>query len=743
MAGPMETIREGQMLGQAGDLIYRDQKEFEHKVKVEQDRADTLRAEDAFTRLREKQLELTAGEKGFSRVKGVDAISKPLLNDYTKQFSDNVQQIADGLGNDQQKEKFRARAGVAGLAFREDILRHLISENKSAETQQFNGMVAVELKQVTANWDKSQAVGLSIARIKDGIATQAESNGWPTEYKEAREKEILGKVHDSVIDLAISKGNLVYAKEWFEANKADVDVGTAKTLQAKVVDADQRQRYNGYQSGYLAVQESIPGLKALQEAVSEDPALDEARKNTLIGRIQSQTQGLERRAEAAAERADRRMTTELNALMTRIGQGWEPGLEQMGQLMEMGRGRPQVQALVSQVIGTANATRAFRTADPVSQERMITQATLGVRDGTVEPKLLSTFKTIAEAQTTERNNDPTSFAVRQGLVSPTELAGKPMDMSTPNKVVPNQMQSRLDLARAMAGQYKTPFKPLTEAERQLAVATLRNANGDGKRQYFKELSLSTGDDFEGYKAILAQIAPDDPVTAAAGLFARRGERDPKAAKAAELMIDGQSILRPNKGADGKPLGGALLTMPPNKDMRLRFDDVVREAYASSPEARNATYQTAEAIYASLSRQAGDRDTGVLDSKRWDQAIEMATGGITQYAKKHVVKPWGMPDSTFFDQVDARLRMQLESKALDPNMSLGRLRDMPLRAIGDGRYTLMAGDAVLTDTKGKPVVIDFNQTIPPEAVRKSPKQPDLARGAAARDNPPRLGKVLQE
>lgn len=706
------TAQQGGMLMQAGDQLAARQKEFDKEVEREQLRVDTLRAEDAMTRLREKQLALSLGDGGYTKVQGTAALSRPLLKDYGDMFDQEVRGMMGELGNDQQKELFRQRAQVVNLQYREGILRHLATESKQAQKQQLEGTVAVEIKQATANWDKPDEVGFSIERVRAGINRMAEIDGWDGKYTEAKTKEVLGKIHDAVIDQMISSGQLVRAQDWYKANKDDVDVGTAKTIQAKTVDAQQREIFNGYQAGYLANQESIPGLKGILAQVSADKTLSDERKNVLVGRFQSRIEGIERKQEAAADRAERRATTELNAMITRIGQGWEPSMEQMGGLIQAAKGRPQLAGLVNDVIQTANATRVFRQADPVVQERLISEATVAVREGKIAPKLLNTFQSISEHQQKVRDADPTSYAVQQGIVGTDELAAKPIDLNKPD---PNQLQARMDLGRAMAQRYRTPFKPLTEEERKLAVATLRNGGPEQRREFFKNLSLATGDDTNGYKAIMAQIAPDDPVTAVAGLFARRGMKDAQGAAVADRLLDGMAILRPNKTTDGKS-GGTLLPMPKEGEMRKEWDNYARGAYAGSPSANNVTFQAAQAIYASLSKQAGDRDTSVLDAKRWTQAMQEASGGITRVNGKEVVKPWGMQDGEFADQLDTRLRMIANSGNLEQGMSLSKLRDLPLRPDKDGIYVLSIGDRALTDKTGKVITIDFNQALPANAVQ---------------------------
>ena len=73
--GPSEApgqavMQLGQDIGAAGEQIHRAQK-------IEEDRINTMRAEDAFTKLRQRQLELTVADGGFARLQGEAAIASP------------------------------------------------------------------------------------------------------------------------------------------------------------------------------------------------------------------------------------------------------------------------------------------------------------------------------------------------------------------------------------------------------------------------------------------------------------------------------------------------------------------------------------------------------------------------------------------------------------------------------------------------------------------------------------------
>jgi hypothetical protein len=219
-------------------------------------------------------------------------------------------------------------------------------------------------------------------------------------------------------------------------------------------------------------------------------------------------------------------------------------------------------------------------------------------------------------------------------------------------------------------------------------------------------------------AVMAQLAPDDPVTAIAGSQAARGRN-----AEADLILRGQAILRPSTKSDGKPDSSGLLPMPPELDLRMRFDSYVREAFTGKPEARNAHYQAAKAAYAALSIDAGDRDTKIFNSDRWEQAMETAIGRVDKYNSRRIVLPHGIDLGEFKVGVRERIDDAARSGNLDPTWTASRLRDLPLENLGDGRYVLRSGNGVVVDKRGRPVVINFNliPSVPPD----EPTEEELA------------------
>jgi hypothetical protein len=282
--------------------------------------------------------------------------------------------------------------------------------------------------------------------------------------------------------------------------------------------------------------------------------------------------------------------------------------------------------------------------------------------------------------------------------------------------------------RAMQDRYQAPAKPLTREEVDALSGALKAAPVAQKTQIFSQLVNASGGDFDGYKAMVAQIAPDDPVTAHAGIMAGRGRMstdagfkpDPgQATNVAQLILQGQAVLRPNRKEDGSPEKGKLWPMPKDTDFDKVWQSYERDAFAGKPEARNGFFQTAKAIYAARSVESGD-GSGVLDSGRWDEAIKLATGGIERWNGKSVVMPWGMSRGDFKDGLKRRLE-DFEQAGLPKGVDAGKLYDMPLQSIGDGRYLFRAGDGIMVGKDGRPLVVDFNVS-PPFRTSGYGKQP---------------------
>jgi hypothetical protein len=687
----------GLALARLGEDVTTTALQFENVLQREQDRLDRTRAEEAFNRLRDKQLDLTVGEKdGFTLRKGADAINKPILQEYATRLEDAARGISDGLTNDRQREYFRPRAAIVGLQFKEDILKHIGRENNAYAEQVFRGTIDTEVRNATVRWDSPDAIGLSLERINSAINTEARRAGWSPEITEAQRLAAAGKLHTAVLGQAIGTENYAFAQKYFETNKAAIPPETARVVQKVVEDGTQKQIASGYRNDFINLRDDPKALDRLGTRITGDKRLDLDRQNALLGPIASRIETLQHKQEIATQRQLNLIQKGINNLNSRTLAGYEPSFEEFAPYIATTKGT-ELEGEVKQALRLAAATRDFRLSTPTRQETMLNEIEARTRSdpASVDYKVLGHLKTIHENQQRQLKEAPVAFAYRQGLAEPVKI-----DFSNP-AAESERIIARVSVARGMNQVYGADLKPLLPDELSDIRARLERAKPEEKMAWFGSLRASVGGDPTGYSAMMTQLAPDDPALAMAGEYAGKGRTE-----SARLILDGQTLIRPARKADGTPDQGKLWPMPPDTDIRRRFQSDEGDAFAGNAKYRNMAEQATKAIYAKLSEEAGDA-SGVLNSSRFDQAFKLATGGVDSYRGRSIILPYGMEFSDFRRGLNTRIENIVGTGRLAEGVSASQLRDMPLDAIGDGRYVFRSGNGYLVDKSGQRIIVNFN------------------------------------
>jgi len=699
--GPSEApgqavMQLGQDIGAAGEEIYRAQK-------IEEDRINTLRAEDAFTKLRQRQLDLTVADGGFARLQGEAAVTRPIRQEYLKRFDDAEGEFAKTLSNDDQRARFKSRARVARLQYDEEILRHLAQQSDVYAKQVYDGVITQAQQDASVRWDSPLDIASSLERIRSQVFERAERYDWAKDYRDAVLKEESGKVHSAVIGQALANGNYRYAQTWYESNKDHVTPATQRELARAVVDGTQREMTAGFNARFLAERENRAGLEKLaQEVVSSE--LDETRKNIVHGRILNRIETLDLRAERERLQQERVLGKLIGDANANTLAGMPSTIEQLTPIYEASKGTP-LEPEARQMVLIANATGTFSRLNPVEQAEAITQAETAARaDPTkFDRRVLEAWKSIHASQQALLAKDPVTFATRQGIAET-----QPIDLSQP-AAAGEALAGRFGLARSMQAKYGAPMRPLTEPEAKLVSRALEGASWKERRDYLGALFQASRGDVQGYSGIMAQIAQDHPVTAVAGEYTAKGRT-----QAADLMLAGEAILRPATKADGKPDSGGLLPLPPENDMRRRFDAAVLDAYAGRPELRNVMYQATRAIYAKLASDTGLKDTKSLDADLWERSFALATGGVGEHNSRYLPMPYGMDEDSFEDEVVRRTQDLEAARLLPEGVTAAQLQGLQLEPAGDGKYAFLTGTGILVNPgapgqPARPVVLDFNQS----------------------------------
>lgn len=184
----MEIV--GKAMENLGDDIFKAQQQADH-----------VRVEDAFNQLRQKQIELTFGDQGYTNLRGGNAVNRPLLKDYGQAFDKSAADIANTLGNDNQKRAFALRAAGARLQLSEGIMRHVEQESTEYAKSTLDGTVTSETQLAEANWNRPEMLLSSVARLNNAIdayAQRPDTRMSPEEVQAAKDRAQASIFHAAV-----------------------------------------------------------------------------------------------------------------------------------------------------------------------------------------------------------------------------------------------------------------------------------------------------------------------------------------------------------------------------------------------------------------------------------------------------------------------------------------------------------------------------------------------------------------
>jgi soluble lytic murein transglycosylase len=180
---------------------------------------DTLRAEDAYNKLRERQVSLTMDpEKGFLARRGAAAIAPDVVPTYTGEFQKAVSEIESGLTSKEQKDMFRRRAGNAQAEYRNALARHVLDQSNAFAQTVYQGTLAVETDNAARDWQNPYTIQMSLERIDGAVSREAKRLGLSGDASAALLQDARSKVHASVLASSLDAGNVAYAQAYLKHN---------------------------------------------------------------------------------------------------------------------------------------------------------------------------------------------------------------------------------------------------------------------------------------------------------------------------------------------------------------------------------------------------------------------------------------------------------------------------------------------------------------------------------------------
>ncbi|HCM3837842.1 hypothetical protein [Klebsiella quasipneumoniae] len=299
----------------------------------------------------------------------------------------------------------------------------------------------------------------------------------------------------------------------------------------------------------------------------------------------------------------------------------------------------------------------------------------------------------------QRQADPIQFSLSSGQ-------SKPIDMTNQNNFG-QSIALRASQAAELSKSYGTPLTFFSKEEASQIGTFFRDAPVSQQSTYLDTIRQSTGGG-QVYMAALQQISTNAPSAAVAGILmdkpggvvAEKNWFNPDVSvspsTASQTILAGAAARKGSKEAKG-------ITMPKENDMRLEFSNTVKDAFAGDAQGASMAYDVAKDYYAGVMAQKGDL-SGELDSDVWEQAINVATGGVHDYnGMGNVLLPWGMSSEQFDKEVNQAWETQVTGAGVKaPPGQYG------LQSYGDSQYLVKLGTGYLLKQDGTPVVIDLTQ-----------------------------------
>lgn len=313
--------------------------------------------------------------------------------------------------------------------------------------------------------------------------------------------------------------------------------------------------------------------------------------------------------------------------------------------------------------------------------------------------LYDSVVTAANQVIKQRQADPIQFSLSSGQA-------KPIDMTNQNNFG-QTIAVRASQVSGLSKSYGTPLTFFSKEEANQIGTFFRDAPVSQQSAYLDTIRQSTGGG-QVYMAALQQISTNAPSAAVAGILMDKpggivaekswfsSDVNVSPETAAQTILSGAAARKGTKDAKG-------IAMPKDSELMPDFTGIVKDAFAGDANGASMAYDIAKDYYAGVMEKKGTI-SGDYDKTVWQQAVNVATGGVHDYnGMGSVLLPWGMSADQFDKQVDQAWKTQVIGAGIKaPPGQYG------LQSYGDSQYLVKLGTGYLLKSDGTPVVIDLTQ-----------------------------------
>jgi soluble lytic murein transglycosylase len=242
----------GRQMAAAGDALQRAGTSMAQVAFDAQRQMNELRVDDSLNKTKELAMRMQFDkDKGFMSLAGWDALhresGKPLYQEFGDKLRDQVNAIADGMGNEAQKQTYMMRANDMVTQFEGQAQNHMLQQAKIYSVSVAKGTIENQMNEIGLNYNDPTRVneaiegryGLSDGQVvlvqkglKQAVYDYGRANGMAEPEIEALTRQKVSNAHVTALKTALEQSDVTYANAYLTKYRGQMDANDILTVQS-------------------------------------------------------------------------------------------------------------------------------------------------------------------------------------------------------------------------------------------------------------------------------------------------------------------------------------------------------------------------------------------------------------------------------------------------------------------------------------------------------------------------------
>lgn len=251
LSAPNIVDYRGQQTEEMGNALMQAGGTMSKIIANQQEQADRVRINAAMNDAQRARLKLTHDKDvGYSNLKGESALNRPdgksLDEEYGQKYDDSIKSITEGLGNDRQKQAFKAQADNLGVQFRGQIQDHVGTEYNKYQAGVQIGSIELATQQASLDWNKPEVISESVKNNLSATAELGRLKGEPANVTAMNQLENVASLHHGVVQSAVDNGDNDYAKAYLGKYKEQMTDKARHSAESMIKSSDNIEKAQAF-----------------------------------------------------------------------------------------------------------------------------------------------------------------------------------------------------------------------------------------------------------------------------------------------------------------------------------------------------------------------------------------------------------------------------------------------------------------------------------------------------------------